>query len=122
MADSPSHARVVLTVRTKLTSAAAEIVGRIATRLAPTPEFRDDPEATVSAEVGAPLADQPEHVVAAAELAVLVACAEQIDGSSELDQMRLQMAMDRRSKLLEALSNTLKKSSDASDAIVANLK
>jgi hypothetical protein len=43
------------------------------------------------------------------------------DVSEEL-QMRLQMIMDRRSKLLEALSNIMKKQADTAAAIVANLK
>ena len=41
---------------------------------------------------------------------------------SELEALRLQMAMDRRSKLLETLSNILKKMSDTESGIVANLK
>lgn len=41
---------------------------------------------------------------------------------SEMTSMRLQMAMDRRSKFVETLSNVLKKISDTSDSIVANLK
>ena len=43
------------------------------------------------------------------------------DVSEEL-QMRLQMIMDRRAKLLEALSNIMKKQSDTAAAIAANLK
>lgn len=43
------------------------------------------------------------------------------DVSEEL-QMRLQMIMDRRAKLLEALSNIMKKQSDTAEAIAANLK
>ncbi len=42
--------------------------------------------------------------------------------TSEMDSLRLQMAMDRRSKLLDALSNVMKKISDTSAAIVGNLK
>jgi hypothetical protein len=41
---------------------------------------------------------------------------------SEMTSMRLQMAMDRRSKFVETLSNIMKKISDTSDSIVANLK
>ena len=41
---------------------------------------------------------------------------------SEMDSMRLQMAMDRRSKFLEALSNLMKKISDTSDSVVQNMK
>ena len=43
------------------------------------------------------------------------------DVSEEL-QMRLQMIMDRRAKLLEALSNIMKKQSDTAAATAANLK
>jgi methyl-accepting chemotaxis protein len=41
---------------------------------------------------------------------------------SEVEALRLQMAMDRRSKLLETLSNILKKMSDTESGIVSNLK
>ena len=36
--------------------------------------------------------------------------------------LRLQMAMDRRAKLMEALSNLMKKADDTQDAIVQNVK
>jgi hypothetical protein len=41
---------------------------------------------------------------------------------SETESLRLQMTMDRRSKLIETLSNVLKKSSDTGDSVVQNLK
>ena len=50
---------------------------------------------------------------------------DQLDALSELSELtslRLQMAMDRRSKFIEALSNLLKKISDTEDSIVTNLK
>jgi hypothetical protein len=40
----------------------------------------------------------------------------------ELEQLRLQMAMDRRSKFISTLSNLMKKLSDTSAAIVQNMK
>jgi Arc/MetJ-type ribon-helix-helix transcriptional regulator len=40
----------------------------------------------------------------------------------EMESMRLQMIMDRRSKLLETLSNILKKISDTQKSITQNLK
>jgi len=40
----------------------------------------------------------------------------------EVESLRLQMAMDRMSKLMSTLSNLLKKASETSDAIIANLK
>jgi len=48
-----------------------------------------------------------------------------IDSMSEMGEMeslRLQMAMDRMSKLMSTLSNILKKMSDTSESIVRNLK
>ncbi|HUJ31462.1 MAG TPA: hypothetical protein VLY23_09290 [Candidatus Acidoferrum sp.] len=41
---------------------------------------------------------------------------------SEMTSMRLQMAMDRRSKFIEILSNILKKMSDTESSIISNLK
>jgi hypothetical protein len=49
----------------------------------------------------------------------------QLDSLSDLsttESLRLQMIMDRRSKLEETLSNILKKMSDTASAIVANMK
>jgi hypothetical protein len=40
----------------------------------------------------------------------------------EMESLRLQMAMDRRSKAIETLSNLMKKLSDTSESIIANLK
>lgn len=51
--------------------------------------------------------------------------ADQIDSAAEMGEMeslRLQMMMDRRSKMLQALSNIMKKQSDTAAAIVGNLK
>lgn len=48
-----------------------------------------------------------------------------LDSMSELgetESLRLQMAMDRMSKMMTTLSNILKKISDTSDAITQNLK
>jgi hypothetical protein len=40
----------------------------------------------------------------------------------ETESMRLQMAMDRQSKMMATLSNILKKMSDTNDSIVQNIK
>ena len=48
-----------------------------------------------------------------------------LDSMSEMDEMeslRLQMAMDRLSKLMSTLSNMLKKISDTASAITQNIK
>ena len=50
---------------------------------------------------------------------------DKIDSLSEMDELeslRLQMAMDRMSKLMSTLSNLLKKQSDTAAAITQNLK
>jgi hypothetical protein len=48
-----------------------------------------------------------------------------LDSMSELSEMtslRLQMVMDRRSKLIATLSNIMKANSDTQGSIVGNLK
>jgi hypothetical protein len=50
---------------------------------------------------------------------------DQLSSLSEMTEqtsLRLQMAMDRRSKFIEALSNLLKKQSDTASGIISNLK
>jgi len=47
---------------------------------------------------------------------------DQLDSMSEMTSIRLQMAMDRRAKFVEALSNILKTIDATSDTIVQNLK
>jgi hypothetical protein len=39
-----------------------------------------------------------------------------------MESLRMQMAMDRMSKMMSTLSNLLKKMSDTSSAIISNLK
>ncbi len=48
--------------------------------------------------------------------------ANQVSDMSDMDSMRLQMLMDRRSKLLDAMSNVMKSTSDTQSAIIGNLK
>ena len=45
-----------------------------------------------------------------------------LDSMSEMENLRLQMAMDRLSKMMSTLSNLLKKISDTSSAITQNIK
>jgi hypothetical protein len=74
---------------------------------------------TINAEIQKTLAD----------LAQLKAIQQDLSGDlnsmnemSEMTSMDLQMAMDRRSKFVEALSNLLKTMNDTQQAIVQNLK
>lgn len=57
-----------------------------------------------------------------AELAELLEKADTVGELSELDQLRLQMAMDRLAKMMSTLSNILKKMSDTASQITQNLK
>jgi putative addiction module CopG family antidote len=57
--------------------------------------------------------------------AILDKLRDQLDSMNELSEMtslRLQMAMDRRSKFMSTLSNVMKKISNTSDTLVQNLK
>jgi hypothetical protein len=45
-----------------------------------------------------------------------------LDDESETQSLELQMTMDRRSKLLDTLSNIMKTIADANEALIANLK
>jgi hypothetical protein len=45
-----------------------------------------------------------------------------LNEQSETQSLELQMTMDRRSKLIDTLSNVLKKISDTGDSVVQNLK
>ena len=56
------------------------------------------------------------------EMAALLGKADAAGELSELDQLRLQMAMDRMSKMMSTLSNILKKLSDTASQITQNLK
>jgi len=47
---------------------------------------------------------------------------DQLGDLDEMAQLRLQMAMDRRSKMMSTLSNLMKKLADTSAALVQNLK
>jgi hypothetical protein len=46
----------------------------------------------------------------------------QMNDLSTMDQMRLQILMDQRSKLLDAISNLMKSAADTQSAVVENLK
>jgi hypothetical protein len=45
-----------------------------------------------------------------------------VSGGSTLDQLRMQMVMERMNKAYSAASNLLKKQAETSDAIISNLK
>ncbi len=45
-----------------------------------------------------------------------------MDEAQQLEQLRLQSALDRQSKTFQALSNIMKKKSDSEAAIIGNLK
>ena len=70
-------------------------------------------------KVVAELTDKQKAALAEADLK------DNLDSMSEMgemESMRLQMAMDRMSKFMQALSNILKKTSDTDSNIIQNLK
>ncbi|MET0811593.1 MAG: hypothetical protein ABWY03_00975 [Microbacterium sp.] len=52
----------------------------------------------------------------------LLAGRDRLSEASETETMRMQSLMDRRAKAFEALSNTMKKTSDAQQDIIDDLK
>lgn len=60
--------------------------------------------------------------VAKAAMSVQAVAVDKVSELGELESLRLQMAMDRRSKFMTTLSNLLGKLSDTQDAITQNLK
>jgi hypothetical protein len=54
--------------------------------------------------------------------ALLKQTADSMSEMSETESLRLQMAMDRRSKFMATLSNILKKIAETNDSVVQNLK
>jgi len=57
-----------------------------------------------------------------AELDDMLDQIEKVNELSEMESLRLQMAMDRLSKMMSALSNAMKKLSETSSAILQNLR
>jgi len=47
---------------------------------------------------------------------------ESITDQTQMDQMKLQQEQERRSKIMQALANIMKKVSETTDSIVQNLK
>lgn len=64
----------------------------------------------------------PDREALQREIADIKSDLDSMNEMGEMESLRLQMAMDRMSKMMETLSNLLKKMSDTSSAIVQNLK
>jgi hypothetical protein len=68
------------------------------------------------------LPDHPTYGDFAKIRAQLPGTIDSLSDLSQEQQMQLQMIMDRRAKMLEAISNTEKKMSDTANSIIANIK
>jgi len=66
---------------------------------------------------GAPSRDEIDRAVADTKAEL-----DSISEMGEMDSLRLQMAMDRLSKMMTTLSNLMKKASDTASGITQNLK
>jgi hypothetical protein len=74
---------------------------------------------TINRNIAAPSA--PPHGIGAAPTPTATA-KDSLNELGEEQQLRLQMAMDRRTKFMEALSNIEKKIADTDSSIIGNLK
>jgi hypothetical protein len=70
----------------------------------------------------APGAGQPSRAELDASIDQLKSDLDSMSEMGEMESLRLQMAMDRMSKMMSTLSNLLKKISDTQNAIVQNIK
>lgn len=69
-----------------------------------------------------PKPGQPSRAELDAAMEALKAEVDSTSQMSDMTSLRLQMTMDRRSKLIETLSNILKKISDTENSLVHNVK
>jgi hypothetical protein len=70
----------------------------------------------------APAAGQPTKAELDSQIDQLKSDLDSMSEMGEMESLRLQMAMDRLSKMMSTLSNLLKKISDTQDAMVQNIK
>ena len=70
----------------------------------------------------APVPGQPSQADLGASIDQMQSDLDSMSEMGEMESLRLQMAMDRLSKMMSTLSNMLKKVSDTSDAITSNIK
>ena len=78
--------------------------------------------ALMKVELTGNLPDANSQAVIDAQLDAIKQSLDSMSELGETESLRLQMAMDRMSKLMSTLSNILKKISDTSNSIVQNLK
>ena len=69
-----------------------------------------------------PAAGQPTKAELQNQIDQMKSDLDSMSEMGEMESLRLQMAMDRMSKMMSTLSNLLEKISDTQDAIVQNLK
>jgi hypothetical protein len=99
-----------------------------AQRIGPCPDA-EDPALIAEQEVEAAFETSSEAQIDVLTFAIMAGLADalthRLDTLGDMDEMaglRLQMAMDRRSKFMSALSNVLKKMADTNSSVVQNLK
>lgn len=114
----------VIALRTKLAKASTDI--RKLGREAAPPGLTADQKKSFDAEMAklGPMADATDKTVAELDkmLADTKASLDSMSEMGEMESLRLQMAMDRLSKMMSTLSNLLKKISDTASQIAQNLK
>jgi hypothetical protein len=87
-------------------------------KLPPRTDFRKLAEADVRRNFPHASPQQTDVLV----FTLLKQTADGMSDVSEMTSMRLQMAMDRRSKFIETLSNVMKSVDETNDSVISNLK
>lgn len=87
-------------------------------KLPPQTDFRKLAEADVRKNFPHVSPQQTDVIV----FALLKQTADSMSDMNEMTSMRLQMAMDRRSKLIETLSNIMKSIDETNDSVISNMK
>ena len=114
--------------RARLESRFQELKSRYAAIKATNGKFRpvkpsDPPDLRKArADLGATMASYEQLEKEAASLHGKPGSAGNLGDISDTDSLRLQMAMDRMSQLMETMSNIMKKISATGDAIIQNMK
>ena len=69
-----------------------------------------------------PAIDQPSKAELDSQIDKMKSDLDSMSEMGEMESLRLQMAMDRMSKMMSTLSNLLKKISDTQNSIIQNIK
>lgn len=117
--DPNKHLLAMLLMLEALKSAKDDLIKKMTKKL----EEINDAKARLSGEnPGYQLPVAPTKADLDAMLELLKKQEDEMSGTGEMESLRLQMAMDRMSKMMSVLNNLLKKQSETASGIIQNLK